>query len=61
MQRNRRSIEMRLSLAYYFIMRMNLDLDSLTPQRAQVALGNLEEVKKQTAEAREETKRRLAY
>lgn len=60
MQGNCRSIEIRLSLAYYFIMRMNLDLDSLTPQRAQIALENLEEVRRQIAEAREETKRRLA-
>jgi len=60
MQGNCRCIEVRLSLAYYFIMRMNLDLDSLTPQRAQVALENLEEIKRQIAEAREETKRRLS-
>ncbi|WPZ07580.1 WYL domain-containing protein [Pelagerythrobacter marinus] len=60
MKGNCRSIEMRLSLAYYFIMRMNLDLDNLPPQRAQVSLENLEEVKKQIAEARAETKRRLA-
>ncbi|WP_421875992.1 helix-turn-helix transcriptional regulator [Pacificispira sp.] len=60
MKGNCRSIEMRLSLAYYFIMRMNLDLDDLPPQRAQVSLENLHEVKKQIELARAETKRRLA-
>lgn len=60
MKGNCRSIEVRLSLAYYFIMRMNLDLADLPPQRAQVSLENLSEVKEQIEKARAETKRRLA-
>lgn len=60
MKRNCRSIELRLSLAYYFIMRMNLDLDDLPPQRAQIVLENLNDVKMQIAEARAEAKRRLS-
>ena len=60
MKGNCRSIEVRLSLAYYFIMRMNLDLADLPPQRAQVSLENLSEVKVQIERARAETKRRLA-
>ncbi len=39
-----REIEIRLSLAYYFIKRMNLDLDDLEPTRAQIRLANLPEV-----------------
>ena len=37
-------IEIRLSLAYYFIKRMNLDLDDLEPARAQIRLDNLDEI-----------------
>ena len=40
-----REIEMRLSLAYYFIRRMNLDLEDLEPSRAQIRLANLREVR----------------
>ena len=39
-----REIEIRLSLAYYFIKWMNLDLDDLAPARAQIRLANLGEV-----------------
>lgn len=39
-----RMIEVRLSMAYYFIMRMNLDLPDLPPARAQICLHNLSEV-----------------
>ena len=39
-----REIEIRLSLAYYFIKRMNLDLDNLEPARAQIRLANIREV-----------------
>ena len=39
-----REIEIRLSLAYYFIKRMNLDLKDLDPARAQIRLANLREV-----------------
>ena len=55
-----RRIEVRLSLAYYFIMRMNLDLNGLPAQRAQVSLENLEEVQSAIANARNETKARLS-
>ena len=60
MKRGCRTIELRLSLAYYFIMRMNLDLENLPPHRAQIVLENLEEVQSQIKEARMEAKRRLA-
>lgn len=60
MKGNCRAIELRLSLAYYFIVRMNLDLDMLPPERAQIIIENLDDVKRQIAEARAETKRRLA-
>ena len=44
-------VEVRLSLAYYFIKRMNLDLD-LKPARAQIRLANLSEVEAAIADAR---------
>ncbi len=46
-----RKIEMRLSLAYYFIRRLNLDVDCLEPARAQVRLNNLAEVEAAISEA----------
>lgn len=46
-----REIEIRLSLAYYFIKRMNLDLD-LEPLRAQIRLDNLAEVEAAIKKAR---------
>src|SRR3989344_2374533 len=36
-----REIEVRLSMAYYFIKRMNLDLTDLPPARAQIQMRNL--------------------
>ncbi|WP_341023876.1 helix-turn-helix transcriptional regulator [Brevundimonas diminuta] len=39
-----REIEVRLSMAYYFIKRMNLDLSDLPPARAQIELQNLADV-----------------
>ena len=60
MKDNCRTIKLRMSLAYYFIMRMNLDLDMLPPERAQIVLENLEDVKRQIFEARAETRRRIA-
>ena len=51
-----RKIEMRLSLAYYFIKRHNLDLDVLEPARAQIRLANLAEVMAAIADAREKSK-----
>jgi len=52
-------VEMRASVAYYFIRRMNLDLkqsEVLTPQRLQIELENLEEVNLQIEAAKAETK-----
>jgi hypothetical protein len=51
-----RDIEVRLSMAYYFIMRMNLDLKDLTPQRAQIALQNLTEVQAAIEQAKLDSK-----
>lgn len=51
-----RDIEVRLSMAYYFIMRMNLDLKDLTPQRAQIELQNLTEVQAAIEQAKVETR-----
>ena len=51
-----RKIEMRLSLAYYFIKRHNLDLDVLEPARAQIRLANLAEVEEAVTVAREKSK-----
>lgn len=51
-----RKIEMRLSLAFYFIKRLNLDLDVLEPARAQIRLANLSEVEAAIADAREKSK-----
>lgn len=54
-----REIETRLSLAYYFIMRMNLDLD-LSPERAQIQLQNHDEIKDAIRNARMITRERLS-
>ncbi len=51
-----RKIKMRLSLAYYFIKRHNLDLDCLEPSRAQVRLKNLVEVETAIDDARQKSK-----
>lgn len=55
-----REIEVRLSMAYYFIKRMNLDLKDLEPSRAQICLKNLAAVQAAIAEAKAESKRRIA-
>ncbi|WP_158807806.1 YafY family protein [Beijerinckia sp. L45] len=55
----RLEVEVRLSMAYYFIMRMNLDLD-LKPSRAQICLENLQQVQSAIEEAKEESCRRIA-
>lgn len=47
-----REITVRLSMAYYFIMRMNLDLPDLPAKRVQIALENLTEVQSAIAEAK---------
>lgn len=52
-----RRIEMRLSLAYYFIKRLNLDIDVLEPARAQIRLANLDEVESAIVEAGENSKK----
>lgn len=54
-----REIEVRLSMAYYFIRRMNLDLPDLPPTRVQISLKNLAAVEQAIVEAREETERRI--
>jgi hypothetical protein len=55
----RRTIEVRLSMAYYFIMRMNLDLPDLPPARAQISLHNLDEVQQAIRAAKAEAKLRV--
>ncbi|KRD72077.1 WYL domain-containing protein [Ensifer sp. Root278] len=55
----RLDIEMRASLAFYFIRRMNLDLaasSALTPERLQIELENLDAVLAQIQDAKERTK-----
>ena len=53
-----REIEIRLSLAYYFIKRMSLDLDDLEPARAQIRLANLREVQAAINDARTASRKR---
>lgn len=60
MVKGRREIEVRLSMAYYFIMRMNLDLADLPPPRAQICLQNLEAIQLAVATAKKESQRRIA-
>lgn len=59
MEDGRREIDVRLSMAYYFIMRMNLDLADLPPARAQICLQNLEHVRQAVDEARAQAKERI--
>ena len=59
MEYGRREIEVRLSMAYYFIRRMNLDLTELPPARAQICLQNLSEVSQAIEEARTQAKQRI--
>lgn len=54
-----REIEVRLSMAYYFIMRMNLDLTGLPPARAQIQLANLTEVQAEIEAAKLSSKARV--
>ncbi len=60
MNKGKRIIDVRLSMAYYFIMRMNLDLKDLPPPRAQICLHNLDEIQAGIADAKAESKRRIA-
>jgi hypothetical protein len=59
MEGGKREIEVRLSMAYYFIMRMNLDLTDLPPARAQICLNNLVEVRQAIEQAKAAAKRRV--
>ncbi|PSJ43344.1 hypothetical protein [Allosphingosinicella deserti] len=56
MKEGRREIDVRLSMAYYFIMRMNLDLP---PTRAQICLSNIDEVRKAIDDAKAGSKTRI--
>jgi hypothetical protein len=60
MDDGRREVEVRLSMAYYFIKRMNLDLPDLPATRVQICIENIDEVDAAIAAAREEGKRRIA-
>lgn len=60
MKDGRREIEVRLSMAYYFIMRMNLDLPDLAPARAQLSLQNLSEVRQAVEEAKRKAKQKFS-
>ncbi len=51
-----REFEVRLSLAYYFIKRMNLDIEDLEPARAQIRLDNLDEVETAIRDAKSASK-----
>ncbi len=55
-----REIETRLSMAYYYIQRMNLDLPDLDPRRVQLRLENLAEVGHAVQEAKAEARARIA-
>lgn len=59
MEDGKREIEVRLSMAYYFIVRMNLDLTDLPPARAQICLKNLDEVSRAIEQAKAEAKQRV--
>ena len=59
MEGGRREIEVRLSMAYYFIKRMNLDLPDLPPARAQICLWNLADVEQAIQRAKTESKNRI--
>lgn len=56
-----RAVEMRIALSYYFIKRLNLDLESrlpegaLSPERVQIALINLAEVEQAQADAKRDS------
>ena len=60
MDDGRRAVEVRLSMAYYFIKRMNLDLHDLPPARVQLQLANMGEVEAAIEGARAEAARRCA-
>lgn len=55
-----REVEVRLSMAYYFIKRMNLDIPDLPATRVQICIENIDDVDAAIAAAREEGRRRIA-
>jgi len=57
-----RTIETKAALTFYLERRMNLDLDdeAVKPERKQIFLANLEEVRQARLSAKEESKRRVA-
>jgi hypothetical protein len=55
-----REIEVRLSMAFYFIKRMNLDLPDLPPARAQIQMRNLEAVQAAIAQSKLDMAARVA-
>lgn len=55
MKNGMREVSVRLSMAYYFIKRMNLDLDDIPAKRAQIRLANIDEVNEAIAVAKRET------
>lgn len=59
MKDGRREIDVRLSMAYYFIMRMNLDLSDLPPACARICLSNIDEVSKVIDDAKAGSKTRI--
>ena len=59
MKKGCRDVEIRLSMAYYFIKRMNLDLTDLPPTRVQICLQNLDEVRQAVDQAKAEAKQRV--
>lgn len=52
-------IDVRLSMAYYFSMRMNLNLPDLPPAHAQICLSNIDEVRKAIEDAKAGSKARI--
>lgn len=55
-----REVELRLSMVYYFIKRMNLDLLDLPATRVQICVENLAEIDAALTAAREDGRRRIS-
>ena len=62
MKSGERSVRMRLALAFYFVSRMNLDLDddAVPPERKQLQLVNLADLAPAREEAKAESRRQVA-
>ncbi|WP_137114052.1 WYL domain-containing protein [Mesorhizobium sp. GR13] len=60
MSEGQRDIELRLSMAYYFIKRMNLDLPDLPAARVQLCIANLAEVDAAIERAKKDGAERIA-